>query len=101
MHDNARAHSAIVTRDYLEQNYINTMEWPPMSPDLNPIEHLWDEIQRRINNDNERPNNAIELRDAIIRAWQTIPRRFINRLIQSMNRRCEEVVNANGGHTRY
>ena len=39
--DNARAHTARATRDFLQQNNVNVMNWP----DLNPIEHLWDEIQ--------------------------------------------------------
>ncbi|XP_067670865.1 uncharacterized protein [Haliotis asinina] len=100
-HDNARAHTARAIRDFLQQNGVNVMQWPALSPDLNPIEHLWDEIQRRLNDVIPRPNTADLLRQAFLRVWNQVPMAFINRLVHSMPRRCAAVIASHGGHTRY
>jgi transposase len=99
--DNARAHTARATMDFLQQHNIRTMPWPALSPDLNPIEHLWDEVQRKLNEVRPTPMTAADLSVAFLRIWAAIPMAFINRLIHSMYRRCVSVVNAHGGHTRY
>ena len=46
--DNARPHAARVVSDFLEQNDVNVLPWPAVSPDLSPIEHVWDEMDRRL-----------------------------------------------------
>ena len=99
--DNAYAHTARLTRDFLQQHNFRTLPWPALSPDLNLIEHLWDEIQRRLNDIRPRPITAAELAAAFQRVWNTVLIAFINRLIHSMYRRCMAVINANGGHTHY
>jgi transposase len=50
--DNARIHTTRVTMDYLEQNNINVLPWPSKSPDFNPIEHIWDQVDKRMRQDN-------------------------------------------------
>ena len=101
MHDNARPHVANATRDHLRNLGIRVLPWPAKSPDLNPIEHLWDEVERRLKARPAIPANLQELRQALTEEWQAIPRERIRRVILSMRRRCLAVVAANGGHTRY
>ena len=99
--DNARPHSARATQDYLQQQNIPTMQWPSLSPDLNPIEHFWDMLQREINDVQPPPANLADLHQAIIQAWARIPQPAVNRLVHSMRRRCQAVLAARGGHTPY
>ena len=92
--DNARAHTTIATRDFLQQHNIKSMPWPALSPDLNPTELVWDESRTKLNEVRPRPITAADLSVAFLRIWAVIPVAFINRLIHSMYRRCVSVVNA-------
>ena len=98
---NARPHTARATRDFLGQNNITVMPHPARSPDLNPIEHVWDAMQRELNQLQPRPRTAAQLAAAIVQVWAQIPNASINTLVNSMARRCRAVIAANGGHTRY
>ena len=48
MEDNAQPHTAANTQKYLEDSRIQTIDWPPQSPDLNPIENIWLRMKRKI-----------------------------------------------------
>jgi len=100
-HDNARPHVARISMDFLQQSNANLMEWPALSPDLFPIEHVWDELGRRLRRRHARPETLQQLEDAIMEEWANIPVYVLVRNIHSMRRRYRAVINANGGHTRY
>ena len=70
-----------------------------LSPDLSPIEHLWDVLKRHVRHRN--PQNANEHTLFVHEDWAAIPQETIKTLIRSMRRRCIEVRDAHGGHTRY
>ena len=66
MQAGARANASRVTTRYLEDSGIQVMDWPPHSPDLNCIEHLWDLIGRRLHNRQHQPQTLQELEDALL-----------------------------------
>nr|CAI5823781.1 unnamed protein product [Callosobruchus analis] len=58
MEDNAPPHTSRVAKNFLESEGVAVLEWPSCSPDLNPIEHLWDKIKRRIRARQNSPGNG-------------------------------------------
>ena len=48
MHDNARPHVTRICRQFLNRNNINVLPWPVVPPDMNPIEHIWDYLGRKV-----------------------------------------------------
>jgi hypothetical protein len=74
--------------DYLEQNNINVLPWPSKSPDLNLIEHLWDELAKRVRQRQPPPQTLDQLRQMLQQEWRTIPRNNVRKLIESMPRMC-------------
>lgn len=101
MQDNAKPHAARVTVDYLEEVGIPTLRWPARSPDLNPIEHVWDQVGRRINHRNNPPLSLNDLRTAVVEEWDNLPQGRVQDLISSMPRRLQEVIRQRGGNTHY
>lgn len=101
MQDNARPHTARITMDYLRSVNIPVMDWPARSPDLNPIEHIWDELKRRVRARNPVPETLRELKTAVEEVWAEIPQEFVSNLIRSMRNRMNECRRARGGNTRY
>ena len=98
--DNARCHVARHTMNFLQTNNVNVLVWPARSPDISPIEHLWDHLGRRVRERND-VNNVRDLERVLHEEWTRIPMAVVRRLISSMRRRCGAVIDSNGGHTRY
>ena len=84
-HDNARPHITRLCTQYLQTNSIDVLDWP-LSPDLSPIEHLWDELGRRVYLRDPPPNNANELRNILLQELQRIPQSTTRTLIRWMRR---------------
>lgn len=101
MHDNARAHVAGQVNDYLDAVGIRRLPWPACSPDLNPIEHIWDNLKRRVRNRNPVPTTLRELTNAVLEEWHNIPQSDIQDVMDGMADRMREVIRARGGNTHY
>ncbi|KAI2644721.1 Transposable element Tcb1 transposase [Labeo rohita] len=98
-HDLAPAHSAKTTGKWFTDHGITVLNWPANSPDLNPIENLWDIVKRKLRD--ARPNTLDELKAAIEASWASITPQQCHRLIASMPRRIEAVISAKGFRTKY
>jgi len=99
--DNAPPHRARVTIQFLEEEDIMTRPQPAKSPDLNPIEHLWDELQRAVDKRDVKPANLNQLSAALTEEWQELTGEKLTNLVNSMPRRLQVGINSRGGHTRY
>ncbi|GFX75902.1 transposable element Tcb2 transposase [Trichonephila clavipes] len=101
MNDNARPHRARLVENMLEAETIQRMEWPACSPNLNPIEHVWDMLGRRIAARPSPPATVRDLEIALLEKWNSIPQSLIDNLIASMANRCAVVLAVRGDHTPY
>ena len=84
MDNKACAHRAHITNRYLEEATIVRMDWPARSPDLNPIEHAWDMLQKAISSRHVQPITVQELL-ALIQEWVQIPHRFKGLLVHKQH----------------
>ena len=99
--NNARPHTAQLTTQYLQANNVDVMEWPSKSPDLSPIEQVWDLLDRRVRQRPVQPQTLRHFQHALVQEWNNIPMNVIRRYIRSMRRRCRAMIQSAGGHTRY
>ena len=99
--DNARPHTARVVQQFFAANNVNGFLWPARSPDLSPIEHLWDHLGHRIRCHPNPPMNRDQLVQTLRQEWRAIPDAVIRRLTNSVRRRVHASILAHGGHTRY
>ncbi|GFX39621.1 transposable element Tc1 transposase [Trichonephila clavipes] len=96
MDDNAPCHRTVAAEQLLESEDIERMDWPARSPDLNPIEHVWDFLGRRLAVRTLPPVTMRELRLALQDEWAAMPQQLIDTLILSMDRRCETCLAVRG-----
>jgi transposase len=101
MDDNARPHRSRAVTAYPQSEAVTSVPWPAMSPDLNPIEHIWDMLGRRIQAWEPPVQNIRQLEAALHREWQQLSQHDIRRLTGGMRRRVEAVIQAHGRYTRY
>lgn len=97
--DNDPKHTSKLIQNWLNDKKLNVLKWPSQSPDLNPIEHLWEELDKRIRTRNFTKTG--DLFKVLSEEWKKIPLDLIVKLVDSMPRRCEAVIAANGYATKY
>ncbi|PIC37922.1 hypothetical protein B9Z55_010100 [Caenorhabditis nigoni] len=98
-HDNDPKHASIVVKEYIANKRIPVMKWPSQSPDLNPIEHFWEHCDRMLRD--QRAKNAKEKFEQLQDVWSKIPQEVLDKLLESIPRRCQAVIEARGYATKY
>lgn len=97
--DNDPKHTSKICKGYMQEQeddgVLKNMDWPPQSPDLNPIELLWEELDRRVRE--QCPTSARSLWEILQNSWNDISETTITKLIDRMPRLCKAVIKAKGG----
>jgi transposase len=99
--DNDSKHTSKLAKQWFSDHGYQVLIWPAQSPDLNPIEHLWNLIKQRLGDYPEPPKGVTDLWERVEAEWNKITKEDCQKLIESMPRRVEAVYKAKGGHTKY
>ncbi|KAJ7313589.1 hypothetical protein JRQ81_005106 [Phrynocephalus forsythii] len=97
--ENNPKHTSKMITALLKKLRVKVMDWPRMSPDLNPIEHLWGILKRKVVA--HKVSNIDQLCDVIMEEWKRTPVATCEALVNSLPKRIKAVMKNNGGHTKY
>lgn len=99
LQDNDPKHKSKEVQTWLHNHGVSLLDFPPYSPDLNPMENLWSNLARRVE---ARPASTIEeLQDVIAEEWERTSPALLRKLARGMPKRCKAVIDAKGEHTKY
>jgi len=99
LHDNDPKHTSGVVKEWIHNNGVATIDFPPYSPDLNPMENLWNDMARAV--EKHACETMEELQDVVAAEWDKVDADLMCKLAHSMPARCQAVIDANGWHTKY
>ncbi|GFY05062.1 transposable element Tc3 transposase [Trichonephila clavipes] len=85
MDDNATCHRTLAVQDYLDSEGIQRLLWPARSPDLNPIENVFESLGRQVAGRNYPPTNKNTLIRALTEEWDKLPQQLLDNVVQSMS----------------
>jgi hypothetical protein len=100
-HDNAPVHKARFIQKLFVKIGVEELDWHAQSPDLNPVEHLWDELERRLQARPNPPTSVPSLTNALVAEWKQVPAAMFQHLVENLPRRVEAVIAAKGEPTPY
>ena len=97
MHDNARPHVARICQQFRNRNNVNILPWLVVSPDMNPIEHIWDYLGRKVRA-RRNMHNLRDLENALIQEWNILRTKSVTK--KEMNKCMAEIYDPGGIRTR-
>ena len=89
------------SKAFFSDKNVVLMDWPALSPDLNPIENLWGIVARQVYGQGKQYDSKVSLTGAIMKSWSEIDNQTVKSLKGSMKNRCIEVIAVKGGKTKY
>ncbi len=92
--DNAPCHKTKKVLKWFSDQNINVIEWPPQSPDLNPIENLWNFLDSLVRKRQSEIKNKEDLWRILYEEWNNIPEKYIKNLYKSMPKRLNDLAKA-------
>ena len=92
MQDNAPCHKTNLITDFLADHKVKVLDWPPQSPDLNPIENLWSIIKQKRSKKFGIPSTKGELIEQIFQIWDDVDVEFVEILTKSKNCAKREIL---------
>ena len=100
-HDNDPKHKAKIVQRWLKNNKIRTISWPSKSPDLNPIENIWNNVKRRVNDLEININDKETLWNNLLEIWNETSEKTCKEYIETMPKRINDIIKAKGSYTRW
>ncbi len=97
--DNAKPHSAHITKSWLRRKRVRVLDWPACSPDLSPIENVWRILKRKMRQ--RRPRTVAHLKTCLQEEWDKITPETLHHLVSSVPKRLLSVVKRNGNITKW
>ena len=94
--DNASIHKTRAVMSFLTENGVKTFEWPPQSPDLSPIENIWNAVKMKMKALRPRPRSHALMRDAVLQIWENLDNHIRTSLIESFRSRLHKCIAARG-----
>jgi len=100
-HDNDPKHKSKRATSTIQELGLKVLDWPSQSPDMNPIEHLWNHIDLELRKRSKQFSSKNELWEVLQDILKEKDASFCQKLISSMPKRVQDLKNARGGYTRW
>ena len=101
MQDGASYHRAKLVKNWLRENHVDFLDWPPQSPDLNPIENVWALVRNELWKRRKEIKSSGDTWRLTVEIFNSISIQYIRKLYNSMPKRLEDVIKLQGNRINY